>query len=103
MIRCTAHPGLCRLPRYRKVFRLSGHFMGKKSVVDSAFSPPEDDAMSAYEVALNPQKVEPDDLYQEVLKIALQARLDSQESRAKIPETALLMKILESYIQGNRK
>ncbi|XP_026875662.1 neuromedin Bb [Electrophorus electricus] len=81
----------------------TGHFMGKKSVVDSAFSPPEDDAMSAYEVALNPQKVEPDDLYQEVLKIALQARLDSQESRAKIPETALLMKILESYIQGNRK
>ncbi|XP_076880296.1 neuromedin Bb [Brachyhypopomus gauderio] len=81
----------------------TGHFMGKKSVVDSAFSPPHDDNMSAFEVALNPQKVEPDDLYQEVLKIALQARLDSEESRAKNPETTLLMKILESYIQGVRK
>ncbi|KAL6468465.1 hypothetical protein MHYP_G00219890 [Metynnis hypsauchen] len=64
----------------------TGHFMGKKSVADSAPFPPEDDAaMSAIEAALNPKHVEPDDLYQEVLKTALQARLDSEDSRARNP------------------
>lgn len=43
--------------------------MGKKSVGDDAI-----------ETALDPQQVEPDDLYQEVLKTALQARLDSEDS-----------------------
>ncbi|XP_051500481.1 neuromedin-B-like [Myxocyprinus asiaticus] len=74
----------------------TGHFMGKKSVVDSEHLPTEDDAIEA---AL----VEPTDLYHEALKIALQTHLDSQQIRPNIPETALLMKILESYIQGNRK
>ncbi|KAL7866951.1 hypothetical protein AOLI_G00147650 [Acnodon oligacanthus] len=82
----------------------TGHFMGKKSVVDSAPLPPEDDAtMNAIEAALNTKHVEPDDLYQEVLKTALQARLDSEDSRARNPDTALFMKILENYIQGNRR
>ncbi|KAL7854326.1 hypothetical protein SRHO_G00165160 [Serrasalmus rhombeus] len=82
----------------------TGHFMGKKSVADSALVPPGDDAaMSAIEAALNPKPVEPDDLYQEVLKTALQARLDSEDSRARNPDTALFMKILENYIQGNRR
>ncbi|KAI4872991.1 hypothetical protein NFI96_023659 [Prochilodus magdalenae] len=78
--------------------------MGKKSVVDSPLVSPEDDAtMSAIEAALNPQQVDPDDLYQEVLKTALQARLESEDSRAKTPDTALFMKILDNYIQDNRK
>ncbi|XDV18370.1 hypothetical protein PO909_024078 [Leuciscus waleckii] len=82
----------------------TGHFMGKKSVVDSERFPTEDDStMKAFEAALNPQQVEPADLYQEMLRIALQAHLDSPEIRHKVPETAILMKILESYIQDNQK
>ncbi|XP_026122134.1 neuromedin Bb [Carassius auratus] len=82
----------------------TGHFMGKKSVVDSEQLPTEDDStMKAIEAALNPQQVEPADLYQEILRIALQTHLDSQEIRPKVPETAILMKILGSYIQDNKK
>ncbi|XP_018948407.1 neuromedin Bb [Cyprinus carpio] len=82
----------------------TGHFMGKKSVVDSERLPTEDDStMRAIEAALNPQQVEPADLYQEMLRIALQTHLDSQEIRPKVPDTAILMKILGSYIQDNKK
>ncbi|XP_016318936.1 neuromedin-B-like [Sinocyclocheilus anshuiensis] len=82
----------------------TGHFMGKKSVVDSEQLPTEDDStMKAIEAALNPQQVEPADLYQEMLRIALQTHLDSQEIRPKVPGTAILMKILDSYIQDNIK
>ncbi|XP_026072747.1 neuromedin-B-like [Carassius auratus] len=82
----------------------TGHFMGKKSVVDSERLPTEDDStMKAVEAALNPQQVEPADLFQEMLRIALQTRLDSPEIRAKVPGTAILMKILDSYIQDNKK
>ncbi|XP_016421615.1 neuromedin-B-like [Sinocyclocheilus rhinocerous] len=82
----------------------TGHFMGKKSVVDSEQLPTEDDStMKAIEAALNPQQVEPADLYQEMLRIAIQTHLDSQEIRPKVPETAILMKILDSYIQDNKK
>ncbi|XP_016357506.1 neuromedin-B-like [Sinocyclocheilus anshuiensis] len=82
----------------------TGHFMGKKSVVDSEHLLTEDDStMKAIEAALNPQQVEPADLYQEMLRIALQAHLDSQEIRPKVPGTAILMKILDSYIQDNKK
>lgn len=60
--------------------------MGKKSVVDSERFPTEDDsAMKAFEAALNPQQVEPADLYQEMLRIALQAHLGSPEIRHKVP------------------
>ncbi|XP_067258040.1 neuromedin Bb [Chanodichthys erythropterus] len=82
----------------------TGHFMGKKSVVDSERLPSEEDStMKAIEAALSRQQVEPEDLYQEMLKIALQTHLDSQEIRPKVPVTAILMKILKSYIQDNKK
>lgn len=58
--------------------------MGKKSVVDSEQLPTEDD-FTIIEAALNPQQVEPADLYQEMLRIALQTHLDSQEIRPKVP------------------
>lgn len=59
--------------------------MGKKSV-DSERLPTEDDStMKAIEAALNPQQVEPADLYQEMLRIALQTHLDSQEMHPKVP------------------
>lgn len=69
--------------------------MGKKSVVDSERLPSEEDStMKAIEAALIRQQVEPADLYQEMLKIALQTHLDSQEIRPKVPvrsETELLI------------
>ncbi|XP_059358938.1 neuromedin-B-like [Carassius carassius] len=74
----------------------TGHFMGKKSVVDSERLLTEDDStMKAVEAALNPQ--------QEMLRIVLQTHLDSPEIRPKVPGTAILMKILDSYIQDNKK
>ncbi|XP_066504454.1 neuromedin Bb [Hoplias malabaricus] len=73
----------------------TGHFMGKKSVVDSLF-PPDGGA-------LNPLQVGADDLYQEVLKTALQARLQSSDNSSKNEDTEVFMKILENYIQGKRK
>ncbi|KAI7789305.1 neuromedin Bb [Triplophysa rosa] len=82
----------------------TGHFMGKKSVEDTQLLPIEDAAaMKAIEAALNPQQVEPNDIYDEILKIALQTHIDSQEIIPKVRETALLMKILSNYIEGNRK
>ncbi len=54
--------------------------MGKKSVVDSEQLPTEDDStMKAIEAALNPQQVEPVDLYREMLRTGLQSHLDSQQ------------------------
>ncbi len=56
--------------------------MGKKSVVDSEQLPTEDDStMKAIEAPLNPQQVEPADLYREMLRIALQ----TQQIRAEVP------------------
>lgn len=55
--------------------------MGKKSVVDSERLPNEEDStMKAIESALSRA-----DLYQEMLKIALQTHLDSPEIRPKVP------------------
>lgn len=60
--------------------------MGKKSIEDSQLLPMEEAAaMKAIEVALNPQQIEPMDLYNEIQKIALQTHIDSQEIRHKVP------------------
>ncbi|XP_015198865.2 neuromedin Ba [Lepisosteus oculatus] len=86
----------------------TGHFMGKKSVLDSPLlEPPDVPAVSSIRVALNPGGAQDmrELITQEVLKIALQTQL--QDSRGKTDsndqETGLLMKILENYIQNNRK
>ncbi|NP_001122228.1 neuromedin Bb precursor [Danio rerio] len=81
----------------------TGHFMGKKSVVDSKHLPTEDEStMTAVEAALNARQVEPEDVFQEMLRVALQTHLDTRHIRPNVPETAILMKILESYIQDNK-
>ncbi|CAM4522778.1 unnamed protein product [Leuciscus chuanchicus] len=73
--------------------------MGKKSVVDSERFPTEDDStMKALEAALNPQQVEPADLYQEMLRIALQAHLDSPEIRHKVPAAAGILCYIGAYV-----
>ncbi|XP_062869370.1 neuromedin Bb [Trichomycterus rosablanca] len=73
----------------------TGHFMGKKSIVDSALLQPKDNTMSTV-------KLEPDG-YQDAQKIFKQIQLDPQGSSIKITDAALLMKVLENYVQGNRK
>ncbi|XP_036390434.1 neuromedin-B-like [Megalops cyprinoides] len=87
----------------------TGHFMGKKSVVDSALlGAPSEPAMNAVQVALNPEMHAQDLkelISQEVLKIALQAQLQVPRGKqdSNDEETALLMKIIESYIRNSKK
>uniref|UniRef100_A0A8C7DIW9 Neuromedin Bb n=1 Tax=Oncorhynchus kisutch TaxID=8019 RepID=A0A8C7DIW9_ONCKI len=83
----------------------TGHFMGKKSVMDSPLlQSPDGQSVDAFEVALSPEQNGMGNLFQDVLRVALQAQLrDDTENRSENQETGLLMKILESYIQNNRK
>ncbi|MBN3314099.1 NMB protein, partial [Atractosteus spatula] len=86
----------------------TGHFMGKKSVLDSPLlEPPDVPAVSSIRVALNPESAQDmrELITQEVLKIALQTQLQDSRGRtdSNDQETGLLMKILENYIQNNRK
>ncbi|KAG7473272.1 hypothetical protein MATL_G00094010 [Megalops atlanticus] len=87
----------------------TGHFMGKKSVVDSALlGAPGEPGMNTVQVALSPE-MQAQDLKelisQEVLKIALQAQLQDPRGKqdSNDEETGLLMKIIESYIRNSKK
>ncbi|KAM4592959.1 neuromedin Bb [Odontesthes bonariensis] len=81
----------------------TGHFMGKKSVMDSPLLPsPEEQAVDALEVSLPAEQIALGELFQEFLREALQTQADTQQRRSKNQEADLLMKILENYIQ-NRK
>ncbi|KAG7468212.1 hypothetical protein MATL_G00140550 [Megalops atlanticus] len=87
----------------------TGHFMGKKSVVDSSLlASSNEPSMSAIQVALSPERQAQDLrelVTQELLKIALQAQLQDapRKQDADDQETGLLMKILETYIGNSRK
>lgn len=60
--------------------------MGKKSVVDSKHLPTEDEStMKAVEAALNARQVEPEDVFQEMLRVALQTHLDTRHNRPDVP------------------
>ncbi|XP_039629347.1 neuromedin Ba [Polypterus senegalus] len=81
----------------------TGHFMGKKSVLDSPMM--EDESLGA---ALQPDLSEQELrelITEEVLKVALQAQL--QDTRGKEDfsdkDTGILLKVLGSYIQNTRK
>uniref|UniRef100_A0A672JTH5 Neuromedin Bb n=1 Tax=Salarias fasciatus TaxID=181472 RepID=A0A672JTH5_SALFA len=75
----------------------TGHFMGKKSVVDSPLLPSAgDQAAGALEVSLPAEQSALQQLFQEFLRVALQAQLDTQGSRSKnqvrdlnVPSSAL--------------
>ncbi|XP_034731643.1 neuromedin Bb [Etheostoma cragini] len=79
----------------------TGHFMGKKSVMDTPMLPSAEGqgADALQDTAGQSALVE---LFQELLRVALQAQLDTLESRTKTQETDMLMKILESYIQRRK-
>ncbi|KAA8595436.1 neuromedin Bb [Etheostoma spectabile] len=79
----------------------TGHFMGKKSVMDTPMLPSAEGqgADALQDTAGQSALVE---LFQELLRVALQAQVDTLESRTKTQETDMLMKILESYIQRRK-
>ncbi len=77
--------------------------MGKKSVVDSEQLPNEDDStMKAIEAALNPQQVEPVDLYREMLRTALQSHLDSQQVEPADLYREMLRIALQSHLDSQQ-
>ncbi|XP_035484965.2 neuromedin Bb [Scophthalmus maximus] len=81
----------------------TGHFMGKKSVMDPPLMPPaEGPGDGALEVSLPGEQSALGQLFQEFLRVALQAQVDTHESRSKNQEVDLLAKILESYIQSKK-
>lgn len=58
--------------------------MGKKSVMDNPMLPsPNGQGVDALEVAMSPERNGLGDLFQEVLRVALQAQVDTEESRSK--------------------
>ncbi|KAM4744473.1 neuromedin Bb [Anableps anableps] len=81
----------------------TGHFMGKKSVMDTPLLPsPEEQAVDAVEVSLPAEQTSLGELFQEFLRVALKAQVDTDESRLKNQEAELLTKILENYIQSRK-
>ncbi|XP_028443264.1 neuromedin Bb [Perca flavescens] len=79
----------------------TGHFMGKKSVMDAPLLPSaEGQGADALEDTAGQSALV--ELFQEFLKVALQAQVDTLESRTKTQEADMLMKILESYIQRRK-
>ncbi|XP_053175860.1 neuromedin Bb [Scomber japonicus] len=81
----------------------TGHFMGKKSVMDTPLLPSaEGQGVNALEVTLPAEHNALRELIQEFLRVTLQPQVDTQESRSKNQESDLLMKILESYIQSRK-
>uniref|UniRef100_A0A3Q2QLC0 Neuromedin Bb n=1 Tax=Fundulus heteroclitus TaxID=8078 RepID=A0A3Q2QLC0_FUNHE len=81
----------------------TGHFMGKKSVMDTPLLPsPEDRGVDALEVSLPAEQTSLGELFQEFLRVALRAQVDTDESRLKNQEAELVAKILENYIQSRK-
>ncbi|KAK2854294.1 hypothetical protein Q5P01_006955 [Channa striata] len=81
----------------------TGHFMGKKSVMDPPMVPSDEgQGVSALEVAHPAEQSALGELFQEFLRAALQAQVDTQERRSQNQEADLLMKLLETYIQSRK-
>uniref|UniRef100_A0A3P9IKK8 Neuromedin Bb n=1 Tax=Oryzias latipes TaxID=8090 RepID=A0A3P9IKK8_ORYLA len=81
----------------------TGHFMGKKSVVDAPLLPsPEDQGADVLDVLVPTERTALGELFHEFLRVALEAHVDTQGSRSKDEETDLLMKILENYMQSRK-
>lgn len=66
--------------------------MGKKSVVDTPLLPShEDQGLDALGVRLPPQQTALRELFQEFLRVALQAQVDTQERSSKIQVSTSLL------------
>nr|XP_057945293.1 neuromedin Bb [Doryrhamphus excisus] len=77
----------------------TGHFMGKKSVMDDPLLSAEGQGDGDAEVSLPGGHSSLSELFQDFLRVAMQTQVDSQESRFKAQEADILMRILESYTQ----
>ncbi|XP_057701879.1 neuromedin-B-like [Corythoichthys intestinalis] len=78
----------------------TGHFMGKKSVMDTPLlSSAEDQELGALEDSQPQGPTGLKKLFQDFLRVAIQAQMDSQESHLKSQEAEMLMRILEIYKQ----
>ncbi|KAM9410241.1 neuromedin Bb [Pholidichthys leucotaenia] len=80
----------------------TGHFMGKKSVMDTPPVPSKDQGAGAMEVSLSAEQSALGELFQQFLRVAMEAQVDAPKSRSKDQEANLLMKILENYIQSRK-
>ncbi|KAK5873739.1 hypothetical protein PBY51_018751 [Eleginops maclovinus] len=80
----------------------TGHFMGKKSVMDPPLLPSaERQGVDALEVSLPAEQSPLTELFHQFLRVALQEQVDTQERSTKNQED-VLMKILENYIQSRK-
>ncbi|KAJ0056308.1 hypothetical protein NL108_004594 [Boleophthalmus pectinirostris] len=81
----------------------TGHFMGKKSVVDTPLLPSQ--SLDALDMSLPAEQSALAQLFQEFLRMALETQMETQETqetRSKDLETNLLMEILQSYLQKRK-
>ncbi|XP_077420416.1 neuromedin Bb [Vanacampus margaritifer] len=79
----------------------TGHFMGKKSVMETPLlSSTEDERVRDLEVSRPQGRSDISELFQDFVRVVMQAQVDSQESRLKSQEAEMLMRILEIYTQG---
>ncbi|TNN55235.1 Neuromedin-B [Liparis tanakae] len=83
----------------------TGHFMGKKSVMDAPplLPPARGPDADALELSLPAEQSALVELFHEFLRVAaLQAQVDTRESRASNQEADMLMKMLDSYFQSRK-
>ncbi|XP_019722109.1 neuromedin Bb isoform X2 [Hippocampus comes] len=78
----------------------TGHFMGKKSVMETPLlSSTEAQGVGALEISRTQGHSGLSELFRNFLHAAMQAQVDSQKSRLKTEEAEMLMRILEMYTQ----
>ncbi|XP_072321630.1 neuromedin Bb [Eucyclogobius newberryi] len=80
----------------------TGHFMGKKSVVDAPLLPSlQSQSMDALDVSVPAEQSALAGIFQDFLQMALETQ-KTQESRSKNLESNLLMEVLQSYLQDRK-
>ncbi|XP_037304492.2 neuromedin Bb [Pungitius pungitius] len=79
----------------------TGHFMGKKSVMDAPLLPAAQ-GIDALEVSLPVEQSALLELFHQFVRGELQAQVDTRERSSNPQEADMLMKILESYIQRKK-
>ncbi|KAK7913648.1 hypothetical protein WMY93_013859 [Mugilogobius chulae] len=81
----------------------TGHFMGKKSVVDAPLLPSsQSQRMDALDVSLPAEQSALAEIVQEFLEMALETQMEAHQSNSKNLESSLLMDVLQSYLQKRK-
>ncbi|XP_075902897.1 neuromedin Bb [Nelusetta ayraudi] len=81
----------------------TGHFMGKKSLMDGPLLPTaERQGLDELEVSMPAKQSALAELFQELVRVALRTQVDTQEGRSKKQEADLFMKILTNYVQSTK-